>query len=270
MIEGIEYLDGGFAANNPSSEMYNEVKIMNNNSDASVSVFLSIGSGKYTGSRLNRSNRRFRYSNYLNVAKKWAEESEDTHLFNSRALEGFQYYRLNVEEGLGDMKLDEWRIERWRSRARTLLRHLRSAQINDAEKPASPKPSNDFVRTLRTAHMDQSSNQTQPRNKTLGEIRKHTYKYLSKQEVQDWIREIAARLVEIRRQRARSDLQRWEKFCFSTWYQCNVRGCPRAQKEYRSRGTFESHLLDKHRDLFTREDRARLDEAVAACRKVVS
>lgn len=113
VIDGLEYIDGGFGANNPCAEIYDEVKRMNNNYEKCVHFILSVGTGK------NKKLSRFqghgieRYWNYLNFARKWATDAEKTHdqmLRDKRnSAFKFHYYRLNVEEGLGLMKLDEWR-----------------------------------------------------------------------------------------------------------------------------------------------------------------
>ena len=113
VIDGLEYIDGGFGANNPCAEIYDEVKRMNNNYEKCVHIILSVGTGK------NKKLSRFqghgieRYWNYLNFARKWATDAEKTHdqmLRDKRnSAFKFHYYRLNVEEGLGLMKLDEWR-----------------------------------------------------------------------------------------------------------------------------------------------------------------
>jgi len=53
------------------------------------------------------------YSNN-HFAAKWATDSQRTHEKKATArddledMDRFHYYRLNVEEGLGQMKLDEW------------------------------------------------------------------------------------------------------------------------------------------------------------------
>lgn len=55
-------------------------------------------------------------------------------------------------------------------------------------------------------------------------------------------------LVKKRRERVKSDLERWERFCFGTWYQCRIRLCPRAEKEYDSRSALQAHLLNEYAD----------------------
>ncbi len=113
VIDGFEYLDGGFGANNPCAEIYDEVKKMNNNYEKCVHFILSIGTGR--NKKLNRFQGHGigRYWNYLNFARKWATDSEKTHQQMIRdkgnSTFKFHYRRLNVEEGLGLMKLDEWR-----------------------------------------------------------------------------------------------------------------------------------------------------------------
>ena len=111
VIDGLEYVDGGFGANNPCREIYEEVRRMNNNSQSCASVILSIGTGKNNEARRFKGTGFQRYLNYLNFARKWASDSEQTHLamLNAKSEGHFDYFRLNVEEGLDLMKLDEWR-----------------------------------------------------------------------------------------------------------------------------------------------------------------
>ena len=111
IIDGLEYVDGGFGANNPCVEIYEEVRKMNNNSKKCASTVLSIGTGKNNEARRLKGTGVQRYLNYLNFARKWASDSEQTHLamLKSRNEVPFDYFRLNVEEGLDRMKLDEWR-----------------------------------------------------------------------------------------------------------------------------------------------------------------
>ena len=111
IIDGLEYVDGGFGANNPCVEIYEEVRKMNNESKKSASTILSIGTGKNNEARRFKGTGFQRYFNYLNFARKWASDSEQTHLAMLKAKKevNFKYFRLNVEEGLDLMKLDEWR-----------------------------------------------------------------------------------------------------------------------------------------------------------------
>lgn len=121
-IEKQNYVDGGFGANNPSVEIYEEVRRMNNNNNQCISAIISIGTGKNNEQRMTSKRTRIRnffeaglgkYINYINFAKKWATNSEIAHIEMTRrwlaAEKGFEYFRFNVESGLDSMKLDEWR-----------------------------------------------------------------------------------------------------------------------------------------------------------------
>lgn len=240
VIDGLEYLDGGFGANNPCLEAYDEVKKMNNNAKRCVQYILSVGTGKNNEISRFKGDGIHRYLNYNNFARKWATNSEGIHEKIDKARcdleksDAFEYCRLNVEEGLGRMRLDEW----------------------------CTRPS---FRSKAGA-----------RNKTLETIRKHTENYLANEKVQKNIKKCAKVLVEIRRERAESNPQRWERACFGAWYQCRVPGCPRGEKKYHQQKDIQKHLLHKHREIFGRSiddtyeiERNELELVVNKCRIVI-
>ena len=105
-----EYIDGGFGANNPAEEAYRSVKQLFSNDELSVKELVSIGTGKNLESDPNPSAGYALYLRYANAAAKWATQSEATHerVFDSTRGKA-EYTRLNVEHGLGKMKLDEWK-----------------------------------------------------------------------------------------------------------------------------------------------------------------
>ena len=110
------------------------------------------------------------------------------------------------------------------------------------------------------------------RNKTLETIRAQTEAYLSSPDCQAWLQVYAQYLVESRRAKVKADLDRWQKTCFGTWYQCQVRGCHRGQKEYSDARAMEKHLLDKHRSLYSKMDeegRANLERTVRSFKVTV-
>jgi len=115
IIDGLEYLDGGFGANNPCEEIYDDVKKMTNQAKKCANLILSIGTGKNNGVRRFKGDGISRYLNYWNFAQRWATDSEKTHekMVKDRGklaeTDKFAYFRLNVEEGLDRMKLDQWR-----------------------------------------------------------------------------------------------------------------------------------------------------------------
>ncbi len=125
-----ELIDGGFGANNPSEEAWYEVKQMSqsyrelpyslftfrqltsigNNQERAVKLLLSIGTGRNLDLDRHHGTGLKMYFSYINAAAKWATQSQGTHNTMERITPGWaDYYRLNVTEGLGKMKLDEWK-----------------------------------------------------------------------------------------------------------------------------------------------------------------
>lgn len=284
-IGDLEYLDGGFGANNPCVEIYDEVRKMNNNSESCIHIIVSIGTGK--NNELARFAREgvSRYWNYLNFAKKWASESETTHTDMMKKKQysntKFNYFRLNVEEGLGAMKLDEWKARgAMRLKLGRWIGRIRFAKPSAGVDGSPPGQENGMMTEDEKIMSDSKGSSSdehipkwfRPKNKTLEEITRCTENYLEKEEVQISIKECARILVESRRCRARMDSQRWEKTCFGAWYQCNVEKCPRAEKEYESREALRKHLIDKHRNLcstFTSKAREELEMRLDICKIMV-
>lgn len=162
IIDGLEYVDGGFGANNPCAEIYEEVRIMNNNSKRCASIILSIGTGKNNESRRVKGTGFQRYLNYLNFAKKWASDSEQTHLAMLKAKneQKFDYFRLNVEEGLDQMKLDEWR-------ARSALRIKTGERIGTLRSTSTKDRRKDEQKAGAGATSDHRANVPEERNGNL-------------------------------------------------------------------------------------------------------
>ena len=137
VIDGLEYVDGGFGANNPCAEIYEEVRRMNNNSRRCVSIILSIGTGKNNEARRFKGTGFQRYLNYANFARKWASDSEKTHeaMLKAKSEVHFKYFRLNVEKGLDLMKLDDWRARGpLRTKIGERIGTLRSSSTKDRRK----------------------------------------------------------------------------------------------------------------------------------------
>lgn len=104
------FIDGGFGANNPSEEAYRSVKQLSSNNPGVVECLVNIGTGKniQAGSRRNTGWRL--YLKIANAAVKWASQSEATHEnMIDRTRDFTDYFRLNVEHGIGRMKLDAWK-----------------------------------------------------------------------------------------------------------------------------------------------------------------
>ncbi|KAL6717888.1 hypothetical protein ACLMJK_003973 [Lecanora helva] len=81
-----EHIDGGFGANNPAEDAYRSLKQLNSNNEYAVQVLVGIGTGKSPA------------------------QSEATHERVYDMTRGkAECTRLNIEQGLGKMKLDEWK-----------------------------------------------------------------------------------------------------------------------------------------------------------------
>ena len=83
------------------------------NNQQIVRVLVSIGTGKNLEARPNPSAGFALYLSYANRAAKWATQSEKTHQTTLDVTRGStDYFRLNVEHGIGTMKLDAWKGKR--------------------------------------------------------------------------------------------------------------------------------------------------------------
>ena len=86
------------------------MKQLYNNNQQTVRVLVSIGTGKNLEARRNPSAGFALYMAYANRPAKWATQSEKTHQTMLDATRGFtEYFRLNVQHGIGKMKLDAWK-----------------------------------------------------------------------------------------------------------------------------------------------------------------
>ena len=312
VIEGRKYIDGAFGVNNPTMEMFEEVRQLNNYNDKCIRAIISIGTGRSKSRRITHPETKRdkikqtlqaglgKFLGYENFARKWASESEKPHQDMVKHLKPFKpekpfsYHRFNVQEGLDAMKLDDWRersrlrmgigklLARMSTRCNTGTKDIEKMRLdrhavnngNETEELVTDKAEAALTGTPTASNAPSSSIRCwfEPRNKTLEILREKTSAYLDDPEVQGWIQECARILVNGRRGRASVDRQRWERACFGAWYQCNLRGCPRGEKEYPDRDAFRKHLLDKHKDVHHRRDeegRRVLEAAIDTCKVVV-
>ena len=90
------------------------MKQLNHNNRHTIQVLVSIGTGKNLEADPNPSAGYRLYLSYANRAAKWATDSEKTHhnVLDATRDSSTKYFRLNVEHGLGKMKLDAWKGKR--------------------------------------------------------------------------------------------------------------------------------------------------------------
>jgi hypothetical protein len=124
------FVDGGFGANNPTVYAYYEVIHLHDDYDV-VALTVSIGTGQ-SGSMSRFGEGIFgKYWAFVNFAKKWASNSVNVHIdMQNTTKQGKEppYRRFNVVEGLGDMKMDEWKNKNWARRPRAenkTIAHIR-------------------------------------------------------------------------------------------------------------------------------------------------
>ena len=210
-IHNRKYGDGGFGTNNPVCELYWEAIQMHANDASSISLLLSIGTGRSEVSRFDDGAFQKFYA-YFKAAKKLASDSEGMHEnFKRFKPEGLQYYRLNVpnEHGLGDMKLDEWK------------------------KQGGLK----FTKTGIGRRKESDS--------TLSKIKYITDSYCRLLTVRTELEGVAETLVNHRRARCR-DSRLWELFSTGVQYRCMVRKCRKAMELRPCRDSLQHHLVMAH------------------------
>ena len=234
------------------------------------------------------------YIKYMKFAQKLATSSEDVHelMIDKLGLvenQHLNYERLNVEKGLADMNLDEWEprgsLRLWSGQQLGTLRgwwrRLRgNMPVNKDHHQEGDVADSAIGLGNGTAHVSQATSEAaarmdlippwfRPRNKTIEKIRRHTHAYLEEDLVNKKIEKCAENLVKSRRDRVEADHQRWERTCFSLWYQCSVRKCPYAETHFEKKEDMEAHLLNKHSDKFSdanEEERIALKAALKGCR----
>lgn len=130
-IDDNSFVDGGFGANNPTGTAFFEIVHLHNDENA-VALTVSIGTGE-SGPMSRFGEGVFgKYWAYWHFAKKMASDSHQVHRnvhLHTNGGRRYPYYRFNVQEGLGNMKMDEWKNKNWaripQSRNKTLA-HIRS------------------------------------------------------------------------------------------------------------------------------------------------
>ena len=247
-----EYVSGSFGMNNPSVKIYHEVQNMDGVD--SVDMLLSIGSGNpripSLVSQLLIPHRPLRSSGLQRIPSQLTSRRD--------------YYRLDVEV-LGQLKMDEWQAGgRMRKNTGSLIGRRRSkkkaATSGEGSQTAIANPDITSVPIIKNAKIN-TAEWFQPKNVTEESIRKHTRGYLDREDVQSKINMIAKSLVKKRRNRVKSDLERWKEFCLETRYRCIISSCLEPEL-YTSRGALRTHILDKHSDKCSRWDQEAWEAAL--------
>ena len=133
-IDNKTFFDGGLGCNNPSLEAYNEVCNMhyqppeskNISSASPISLFLSIGSG-LKSPRKQPKGFMAEYRSLVDLLRSIATDTEDVEsLVRSLSVNHhFPYFRFNVDKGVGELRLDEWKRPK-KGRESETLRRIRA------------------------------------------------------------------------------------------------------------------------------------------------
>ena len=132
------------------------MKQLYNNNLQTVRVLVSIGTGKNLEARRNHSAGFALYMAYANRAAKWATQSEKTHQTMLDATRGFtDYFRLNVQNGIGKMKLDAWKGKKG-CKTLELIRTKTQDYLDSAEGQRQIKASARELVTIRRARSSEA------------------------------------------------------------------------------------------------------------------
>ena len=95
------YFDAAVNINNPSNEMYKEVSLINKTHE-SIELLLSIGTGNQKGNTTKAKH---------SLQKELNDISDLVHqkILQAKKQDPFTYYRWDVQGGLQDVRLDEWK-----------------------------------------------------------------------------------------------------------------------------------------------------------------
>ena len=121
-----QYYDAAVDLNNPSWEVVKEVRLLTGGSFDAIDVLLSVGGGN---ARVNKTKSKFGGGS---LEKDLGDISDVVHnKVRSESENLFKYYRLDVEDGLQDVRLDEWKPK---SSGKTTLQRIREATARYLQK----------------------------------------------------------------------------------------------------------------------------------------
>lgn len=125
-LDNSQYYDAAVDLNNPSWEVVKEVSSFAGGSFDAIDLLLSVGGGN---ARVNKPKSKFRGGSF---EQDLADISDVVHhKVRSESNNVFKYYRLDVEEGLLDVRLNEWKPK---SSGMTTLQKIRDATARYLQK----------------------------------------------------------------------------------------------------------------------------------------
>lgn len=232
MIGDEEHSDGTQGANNPSIFALQEVRSMHSHPPA---VFMSIGCGKRPNGDPGGSN--FDISAFSRNGA--VDTGSRKQIFNKWIKIGCSWmeYLSDTEGPLG--------VQGWMNSSSDIDHKCRlNVEGNMTNIP-----------------LDEWEPKTSGAN-TLKKIKDMTEEYLSQGQIKTCIRNMAAELVNIRRERAKT--VRWELFATDVVYHCPAHGCP--DKVYKKRWQFRNHVIYGGRHDKIAHDIVQVERYLDSCR----
>ncbi|KAI4109374.1 MAG: hypothetical protein L6R37_000531 [Teloschistes peruensis] len=104
LMTTVRYFDAAININNPSMEVYNEVSLLNK-SQESIELLLSLGTGNAKGNTTKAKH------SLQSLQRELRDISNLVHhkIVDASQKAAFSYYRWDVQGGLQDVRLDEWK-----------------------------------------------------------------------------------------------------------------------------------------------------------------
>jgi len=210
----LRFKDGGFGCNNPSWEIYKDIKAILANGSKDMGPFISIGTGVSDVHLFPKKQGHLRH--------KWAELRAVTkglptrtkgahdamwHAAYSDNQTKFQYSRFDGGSDLGAISMDEWKPNDRKGMALLTGKHKHSGRD------------------------------------TIKKIEDTIALYLAKKEVQDELEECAKILVRRRRLQTRNE-SRWDRFALASSYICPYKKCP--ERRHGNLDDFKAHVRRNH------------------------
>lgn len=178
-----------------------------------IDSVVSIGTGEADGTEFHDSGYK-KISSYLNATKALATDAQRQHdemeTLKANAFSELGYHRFNLpnDQGLKNMKLDEWK------------------------KAGKRRLTQDGI------HRRKES--------TIDKITRLTRVYCQRPDVKTEIERVAASLVQHRRSRC-SDQRKWELWSTGVRYRCTLKNCDKSQKLRGSKQDLEHHIRQIHK-----------------------
>ena len=231
-IDDHDFLDGGMGCNNPSWEAYQEVKIMQNQSEDSISLLLSVGTG-VSEYDLGGGKGWTKKLQTLRVLPKVVADARSQHQMMQQLEDSDKvpYVRFNVPKELGSLKLDTWRTKGPPTGVRGRLETLSKKITGNG--------------TTQSSNTDCTLENMLKRHRNTPEyIKEHTDRYLNEPGTKAELERIAQKLVDVRRDRTKT--ARWELFALGSRYRCILKGCPSAHRYKDSVNALRKHIVTRH------------------------